>query len=176
MKLFKFLWSTHKWTGIVLAVVFLNIALTGFLLLWKKDYTWIQPSTHVGAPGDISQFITTERLFEVVLKSGHADFQRPEDIDRVDFRPGKRVHKVRSRHNHSEIQVDAVTGVILGTATRRSDWIEQLHDGSWFGDWVHDLLMPLTAVALGFLVVSGLYMWAFPLLKKRRRRQQESRS
>ena len=32
MRLFKFFWTTHKWTGIVLATVFLLVSVTGFLL------------------------------------------------------------------------------------------------------------------------------------------------
>ena len=176
MKLFKLLWSTHKWTGIVLGVVFLNIAITGTFLLLKKDYEWIQPRTQSGASGDVSSFITNQKLFEVVLAEGHPDFKTVEDIDRVDFRPSKRVHKVRSVHNYSEIQVDAVTGEILSLEMRRSDWFERLHDGSLYGSWAHDWLMPVAACGLVFLVLSGLYIWYFPGWKKRRRLRAENRS
>ena len=173
MRLFKFLWSTHKWTGIVLSVVFLNVAITGILLLWKKDHEWIQPPTQAGTAGDLAGFISTQRLVEVVLAADHPDFGSFADIDRIDFRPGKRVHKVQSKHNFAEIQVDAVSGAVLATGTRTSDWIEQLHDGSWFGEWVHAWVMPLTAVALAFLVFSGLYIWYFPVWRKARRRSKE---
>ena len=148
MKLFKFLWSTHKWTGIVLAIVLLNIAITGVFLLYKKDFEWIQPPTRRGTAVEGAKFITTEKLFEVVLAQGHPDFKTVEDIDRVDFRPGRRVHKVRSQQNDTEIQVDAISGKVLSVATRRSDWLERLHDGSLFGDWAHDWLMPVTGFGL----------------------------
>jgi uncharacterized iron-regulated membrane protein len=176
MKLFKFFWSTHKWTGIVLAIVFLNIAITGFFLLQKKEYHWIQPATRNGAPGEVSAFISNQRLFAVVLAAGNPDFKTFEDIDRVDFRPGKRVHKVRSVHNDAEIQVDAITGAILSQEIRRSDWFERLHDGSFFGSWAHEWLMPVVALGLMFLVCSGLYIWYFPVWKKRRRLRMENRS
>ena len=39
--------------------------------------------------------------------------------------------KVRAKNNW-EIQLDLEKGTILKTAFRRSDIIEQLHDGSWF--------------------------------------------
>ena len=48
MKTFKFFWNTHKWMGILGGVVFLNLAVTGFLLLVKKDHAWLQPPTQVG--------------------------------------------------------------------------------------------------------------------------------
>lgn len=176
MKLFKFLWSTHKWTGIVLAVVFLNIAVSGFFLLNKKDYDWIQPPTQSGAAGEVSAFISPQRLFEIVFAQEHPDFKTLADVDRVDFRPAKRVHKVRSVHNYAEIQVDAVTGDVLSTAIRRSDWFERLHDGSLYGAWVHDWLMPLVAVSLVFMVCSGLYIWYFPVWKKKRRQRAQNRS
>lgn len=168
---FKFFWSTHKWTGIVLALVLVMIATTGFLLLLKKEFAWIQPPTKKGTEGELAEFITTQRLVAVILEQNHPDFQSLEDIDRVDFRPGKRVHKVRSRHHDAEIQVDAVTGAVLSVAHRPSDLIERIHDGSFFGDWVHDSLMPLVAVGLVFLVFSGLYLWLAPVLRKRRNRK-----
>ena len=114
MKTFKFFWTTHKWTGIVLAAVFSVTAVTGFLLLVKKKYEWIQPPTISGEAGGVEDFITTQELFEIVLAQGHPEFQSMDDIDRVDFRPGKRVFKVRSNSFH-EIQIDAVTGAVLHT-------------------------------------------------------------
>ena len=48
MKSFKLFWTAHKWTGIVLAIVFASTAVTGFLLLVKKEFAWIQPPTNTG--------------------------------------------------------------------------------------------------------------------------------
>ncbi len=172
MKLYKVLWETHKWVGVVSGVVLVNIAVTGFLLLLKKDNGWIQPPTMEGSSGSPQDFITMPRLFSVVLNAGHEDFRQIKDIDRIDFRPGKRVHKVRSRHNHSEIQVDAVTGEVLSASSRRSDLIENLHDGSFFGRAFHGWLMPIAAVSLLFLVASGIYLWIEPIARRWRRRRR----
>ncbi len=169
MSLPKSMRTAHKWTGILFSIVFVNMAVTGALLLVKKTYAWIQPPTRHGSAGGIEDFISTQRLFASVLEQGHEDFQRLEDIDRVDFRPGNRVFKVRSRHNHAEIQVDAVTGAVLQTDHRLSDALESFHDGSYFGAWAHDMLMPVTAGVLFFLTSSGLYLWALSLIRKRRR-------
>ena len=170
MKLYKLLWDTHKWVGIVLALVFMNMAVTGLLLLVKKQYDWIQPTMQKGAEGEIADYITIEQLFAAVLAAGHEDFPSVEDIDRVDFRPGKRVHKVISVHHNSELQIDAVTGQILSNKMRRSDLLEQIHDGSFFGTWTHDWLMPLAATGLFFLSASGLYLWLQPKFRKKTKR------
>ncbi len=168
MKPFKFFWDTHKWTGIVLSVVLLNVAITGFLLLIKKKADWIQPPTQVGAPGEWQDLAPLSEVLQTVFAQGHEDFRTIDDVDRIDFRPGKRVHKVRSKHHHSEMQVDAMTGQVLGVATRRSDLLEQIHDGSFFGNWVHDWAMLLVPPGLVFLVASGFYLWLAPILRRRR--------
>ena len=172
MKIYKFFWETHKWAGIILSVVFINMAVTGLLLLVKKKFEWIQPATRQGAAGNPGDFISVEQLFDVVLDQGHADFQSPEDIDRIDFRPGQRVHKVQSVHNHSEIQVDAVTGEILYSGPRRSDMLEGIHDGSFFGKAIHDWLMPAAAGGLFFMTGSGLYLWLSTYFRKKRQKRR----
>ena len=166
MSSYKFFRVTHRWLGIIFAVVLLNISITGLLLLEKKQFEWIQPATRVGAEGSIEDLITTQQVVDTALTQGHADFTTLDDIDRIDFRPSKRVHKVRSKHNHTEMQIDAVTGKVLNIAPRRSDLIETLHDGSYFGKFVHDIFLPATGVACICLTIGGLYLWAAPKFKK----------
>jgi len=173
--MYRFFRDAHKWTGLVLGVVILNIAVTGFLLLIKKDVDWIQPPTLKGAPGGVESFIDNQALFAAVFAQGHPDFHDLDDIDRVDFRPGKRVFKVRSEHHHSEMQVDAVTGEVLSVSVRRSDLIENLHDGSLFGDPAHEWLMPATSLGLLLLLGSGLYLWLQPRIRRSRRRRTVGR-
>ena len=135
MKPFKFFWNTHKWTGIILAFFFALTSITGFLLLIKKDYEWIQPSTQRGTEGEVTAFAPLSEVIDAILVLDHPDFQSVDDVDRIDTRIDKRVHKVRSTRNYTEFQVDAVTAEILaGPDYRMSDWLESLHDGSFFGD------------------------------------------
>ncbi len=172
---FKFFWTVHKWTGLCAAAFFTCTATTGFLLLIKKKVDWIQPPAMIGAQGGVDDFITNQQLFESVFAQDHPDFQSIKDIDRVDFRPNNRIFKVRSEHNWSEIQVDAVTGEILSTRkVRRSDLIEQIHDGSFWADWVHEWVMPVVSFALLFMVFSGLWLWIEPSVRKRRRKKRQT--
>ena len=174
MKPYKLVWSTHRWIGIIVALFLLNTSITGFLLLVKKDYAWIQPPTQSGSTGDIADFISYQELVTVIENLHHPDFSDANAIDRIDVRPAQRVFKVRSIHHHTEVQVDAIDGRILGVASRRSDFIEALHDGSWYGNWVHDLIMPMTAVSVMLLVATGLYLWLKPVLARRRKKKKKS--
>ena len=176
MKTYKFFWDAHKWTGIIGALVFSMIAVTGFMLLLKKEYSWIQPPTQEGAEGEVAEFLSPDDIFRSVFAANHADFQSMEDVNRVDFRPSKRVHKVQSVHNHTEVQVCAVTGEILSVDSRMSDLLETIHDGSFFADGIHEYFMPLVAVALLFLVFSGLFLWLQPVLKRRKRKTARART
>lgn len=174
MNTFRFFWNTHKWVGIGIAAFLAVTATTGFLLLIKKEVAWIQPPTREGKPGNLQSFLSLSDAWRQIEAADHPDFQHADDIDRIDVRPDKRIYKVRSKHNHSEMQVDAVSGEILSTATRRSDWIENIHDGSWLGGAVHDYVMPLVAICVLFMVFSGLWIWLTPVLKRRRRDKESA--
>ncbi len=166
---FKFFWTTHKWVGIIAAVVFLNIGVTGFLLLIKKQVPWIQPPEQKGSA---TYELTAD--FDAILESirvvPEAGIQSWKDVDRLDVRPKKGILKVVPLNNRWEIQVDLRTAQVLQVEYRRSDLIEQLHDGSFYGSWVHGWVMPAIAFCLLYLVFSGLYLWIEPALRRRKRR------
>jgi uncharacterized iron-regulated membrane protein len=172
MRVYQYFRKTHKWVGILLSVVFLNSALTGILLLEKKNYAWIQPPTLTGAERKAEDFISTRNLVEIVLSQDSTNFRSLEDIDRIDFRLDQRVFKVHSKHNYAEIQVDAVTGEILSTAWRPSDLLEDMHDGSYYAGWLHATLMPVAGGGLVLLSVSGIYLWLAAWLRKRRQKRK----
>lgn len=171
MQTFRFFWTTHKWVGVSVALLLVTSAVTGFLLLLKKDYAWLQPPTQVGAPGDLDRFLTLAQAWERVVAHGHPAFRTPADIERIDVRPADRIYKVRSRRDFAEIQVDAVAGTVLSVATRRSDWLETIHDGSWLGGAFHGYVMPLVALCVVFLAFSGCRLWLEPILRRRRHRR-----
>ena len=172
MSSFKFFWTTHKWTGIVIAILLIMSSVTGFLLLIKKDFDWIQPPTATATDGTIDQFVPIQDIVAVIIAQDHPDFQTPADIDRIDTRPDKRVHKVRSRHHYTEYQVDAITATILSGPDRRmSDLLESIHDGSFFADWFHDWIMPIVPISILLLVFSGFWLWLQPKFRRARRRR-----
>ena len=171
MRVFRTIWLLHRWLGITAGVVLMMTAVTGLLLLVKKDYSWIQPSTMTCAEGGVEELRPLQDVYEAVLALDLPQFQSADDIARIDFRPGKRLHKVLSKHDYMEVQVCAITLETSLPRARRSDWIESLHDGSWLGDFSHDRVMPVAAFFLMFLCGSGYVMWAVPKWRKWRKRR-----
>ncbi len=169
MRVFRTLWLLHRWLGIAVGVVVMVTATSGLLLLLKKDYAWLQPAVVRGAPGTPEQLQPLAAVYGAVFALGLPQFRSEQDIARIDFRPDQRVHKVVSRHDDLEVQVCAVTLRTSDPAVRRSDWLERLHDGSWAGDAVHGVVMPVVALVVLFLAASGYVMWAWPKLQRRRR-------
>ncbi len=168
MRAFRVLWLLHRWLGVTAGLVLLLSATTGFLLLLKKNFDWIQPSVVQGVPAAIEQLQPLPAVYAAVFALGLPAFRSEADIARIDFRPAQRVHKVVSVHDHLEVQVCASTLKVVGPKPRRSDWLEELHDGSWFGGFAHGWVMPAAACVLCFLSLSGYVMWLWPKWKRRR--------
>lgn len=168
MSAFRLLWLCHRWAGIAAGAVLALSAATGFLLLLKKDFGWLQPPVMRGAEGPPERLQPLAAVYGAVFALGLPQFRGEADIARIDFRPSQRVHKVVSQHDDLEVQVCAITLATNGPAVRRSDWLERLHDGSWAGPAMHGIVMPAAALVLLFLAGSGYVMWAWPKLRRRR--------
>jgi hypothetical protein len=121
----------HRWGAVAAGLPILLVIGSGLLLQVKKQVPWVQP---VGAA---DAGVHTGRGMGRHPGRGaavpQAGVQSGTDIDRVDVRPGKGILKVITK-NRWELQIALGTGELLQTAYRRSDLIETLHDGSFFGD------------------------------------------
>ncbi len=168
MRAFRTLWLMHRWLGVSVGLVLLVSAATGFLLLVKKDYPWLQPAVVPGAVGTPAQLQPLAAVYDAVFALQLPQLRSEDDIARIDFRPAQRVHKVISKHDDVEVQVCAITLHTTGPLVRRSDWLERLHDGSLFGSSMHGIVMPVVALVLLFLAVSGYVMWLWPKWLRRR--------
>lgn len=171
MRVLRTIWVLHRWLGITAGLVLMMTAITGFFLLVKKDYDWIQPPAMACAEGSVDDLQPIPKVYEAVFALGLPQLRGEEDIKRIDFRPSKRLYKVISRHEDLEVQVCAVSLATSAPRVRRSDWLEALHDGSWFGSFAHDRVMPVVALLLLFLAGSGYVMWGVPAWKRWRRRR-----
>ncbi|MCP4092279.1 MAG: PepSY domain-containing protein [Planctomycetes bacterium] len=159
----------HRIGGIVIAIPFLVVIISGLLLQMKKEFTWIQPATQKGAQS------VPELSFEQILTATsavpEAEVASWEDIDRLDVRPGKGMLKVQCK-NGVEVQLDASSATVLQVAMRRSDLIEGLHDGSFFHDNAKLWLFLPSGVVVLFLWLSGVYLWWLPHGMRRRKKQR----
>ena len=158
--------KVHRWGAFLVSIPFLIVIVTGLLLQLKKEVEWIQPNTEEVAIDTLSiRFSDILNISQGVLEAQIKDWS---DIERLDVRPDKGIVKVRAK-NRWEIQIDLERGTILKTAYRRSDIIEQLHDGSWFHDaaklWV---FLPSGVIVL-ILWLSGMYLFFVPIFVKRSR-------
>ena len=164
-------WSRklHRWGAILACLPLLLVIVSGLLLQVKKQVEWVQPPTAKGSTTDL--VVKWPTILSAVAEIEEAQVSSWDDIDRLDVRPSKGVVKVRCK-NRWEIQLDSSSGEILASNYRRSDFIESLHDGSFFSDeaklWI---FLPNGLVLLG-LWVSGIYLWWLPIGARRKKRKK----
>ena len=174
VKLNKWSRKLHRWGSIATLIPLALVIGTGILLQVKKQSAWVQPPTMRGEatpdtpPGPAIPFDT---ILDATRRATEAEprvaVQSWDDIDRLDVRIGRRVAKVRA-NSRWEVQVDTANGEILHVAYRRSDLIESLHDGSFFGDWAKLwVFLPNGLILLG-LLLTGAYLWVLPKMAKGR--------
>jgi uncharacterized iron-regulated membrane protein len=171
MTLAKFNRLFHRWASMIVALPVLVVIVTGLILLLKKDVAWIQPPTQRGCSTELD--LSFDQILEIVQTVSEAEIKSWEDIDRLDVRPSKGMLKVRGV-NQWEVQIDAECGEILQVAFRRSDFIESLHDGSFFHDRVKLWLFLPSALILLALWMTGIYLFLLPYLIRRKRKRRSS--
>jgi uncharacterized iron-regulated membrane protein len=156
----------HRLGGILVALPFLVVIVTGILLQLKKQVPWVQPPSQRGSEG--APAIGFDALLAAVRAVPEARVAGWDDISRIDVQPGRGMAKVQTR-GHWEVQVDLGTGAVLQSTYRRSDLIEQMHDGSFFHEYAKlGVFLPVALVLL-VLWVSGVYLWLLPWRVRRER-------
>jgi uncharacterized iron-regulated membrane protein len=163
--------KTHRWGAVLIALPFLLVVISGLLLQVKKQVPWVQPETKKG-DGKIPT-ISMNDILMAAKSVPEASVKSWEDIERIDARPRDGLVKVHCK-NRYEVQVDFQSGVVRQVAYRRSDLIESLHDGSWFGDSTKlYVFLPVGVIVLG-LWATGLYLFVLPYAVKWRRKPKAS--
>lgn len=169
MSLPRFWRKVHYWASLPLFLTIFLIATTGAMLALKKDVAALQPPTLAGArPGDLSRPVADlVAAVQTVPRHAQATWQ---DVDRIDIRPKDGVAKV-ILHDRIEVQVDLVTGRVLQTGYRTSDWLETLHDFSFMGGWAKYVFSFGTGLVLLMMAATGAYLFLLPMLARRRKRR-----
>lgn len=166
-------WSRklHRWGAVLTAIPMLLVIGTGLLLQVKKQVSWVQPLTAQG----IAKNETPQQSWETLLSAAQsvpaANISDWDDIDRIDVRPGKGIAKIQAKNNW-EIQVDLKTGQLLSSTYRRSDWIESLHDGSFFSDAAKLWVFLPNGLVLLLLWCTGLWLWMLPFTRRAKKRNR----
>jgi uncharacterized iron-regulated membrane protein len=159
----------HYWGSLIVALPLLVIIGSGVLLQLKKQWDWVQPKELRGT--GTTPALDLEQVLAAVQGVPGLNVQGWDDVNRLDVRPGRGMVKVWLRNGY-EVQVDLGTGAVLQTAYRRSDLIESIHDGSFFGgDGMKLGVFLPVGVFLFVLWLTGLWMFWFPLIVKWRRKR-----
>lgn len=161
----------HRWLGLVSSIFLLVIGVTGFLLATKGTFGWVRPPEKKGEKVEsLEPVVSVHIAAEAAFAEGLPKLKSRDDIDRIDYRPGKNVFKVVSDKGYHEVQVDGKTGKVLQVASRNDQLTEDIHDLSWFHEGLHAYLLPLVSICLVYLSASGIGMFLTPVIRRRRHR------
>lgn len=157
------------------------VSLTGLMLGWKKNsFGLILPESSTGRSSDISIWLPWDSLQTIAIHALH-DSVSPglsAKLDRIDARPQKGIVKFVFSDDYWEVQVDGMTGSVLQIDQRRSDIIENIHDGTildvLFNTKNDQFKLSYTSImgsALLLLIITGVWLWYGP---KKMRREKHS--
>jgi uncharacterized iron-regulated membrane protein len=156
----------HLWLGVVCTVALTSISVTGILLNHKRGLG-LMPDVAHEADGQLIGSLPLSRLAEIGLTAGNPG--GPLDvrlIDRMDVRPRDGYVKVRLRNAAStEATVDIKDGRVLHVGPRGDVFLEKLHSGEIFGSR-GVLLSDIGAVVLVVTLVTGIWLWLAPRLRR----------
>ena len=160
----------HYWGSALVAIPVALVLGTGLLLQLKKHWAWVQPVEHRGTGKvpvvDLHALLTAAKSIPERRVTSWAEIQR------IDVRPDRGVAKLWI-HDGWEVQVDLGTGQVLHQAYRRSDVIEALHDGTFFGTPVKLGIFLVSGLTLFGLWLTGCWMFLVTYLNKRRVRRRK---
>jgi uncharacterized iron-regulated membrane protein len=174
MKISRLIRNIHHWGSPILMLPLGIIIVAGIFLMLKKDVDWIQPPTQrsaltvEGAPDT-----TLAQLYDAAVAIPELEITAWEQFDRIDVRSDRGVAKFIAP-NRWEAQIDLVTLEVLSLEYRRSDLFEQIHDGSFFADWVKTFIFFPVGIVLFVIWLTGIWMFFEPYAKRWQRSQRRS--
>ncbi len=171
-KLLRIARKVHRTVGAMLFIFFFFVACTGLLLGWKKHSGGlILPKSYEGKSTNKQDWLPVHELHEraIQVMREKTSVQGSLELDRIDIRPDKGMVKFVFLEGYWGVQLDCTTGELLHLERRRSDFIENLHDGSYFdyllGTNYGQIKLVYTSImgtALLIFTVSGFWLWYGP--------------
>jgi uncharacterized iron-regulated membrane protein len=139
----------HGYIALIITLPLIVTALTGVILQLRDQFEFIQPSP-----------IKTELAPNKKLLTFEAIQEKHPDLDQVIYKPSKGTMVVRFKDG-LETHLHPQTGEALKTAMRRTNFLIDLHQGSWMGKFGQYIIHFSTGLGLCFLIVSGLIIYPF---------------
>jgi uncharacterized iron-regulated membrane protein len=141
----------HRLIAVVILIPLILITLTGLVLLLRGEFEFIQPKS---VPLKLEHQVSLMGLQELTER-----FQ-DQSVDQIIWRPQKNSLVVRLQ-NADEIHLHPQTGEVLKTARRRTNFLIELHQGSWLGMFGQYGVHFLCGLGLLFLIISGVLIYPF---------------
>lgn len=181
-KILRVFRKIHRITGALLFVFFFFVSVTGLLLGWKKNSGGlILPESYKGTSSDLKDWLPIDSLYNNACKYLHdsVSSELSTDLERIDIRKDIGMVKFVFTDNFWGIQLDGSTGNLLHIERRRSDFIENIHDGSildyFFETGKEQIKLVYTTImglALLTFTTTGFWLWFGP--KRMRRKSSEN--
>lgn len=137
------------------------------------------PKSYKGTSTNLADWLPIDSLHTIACNTLHNSVN-PNlslELERIDARPDKGMVKFVFIDHYWGIQIDGSTGEVLHIERRRSDFIENIHDGSildyLFGTNSEILKLIYTSImglSLFGFTVTGFWLWYGP---KRMRRKNK---
>jgi len=143
----------HRIVSVIIAAPVALIIVTGLVLQLRNQFEAIQPGT-----------VKTEKTNAPLISLEDALSRVQGPIDQVIFRPEKHALAIRLKDG-TEVQLHPQTGEVLKTAPRRTNFLIDLHQGSFLGAWSQFGLFILAGWGLLFLLISGLLIYPWQTLR-----------
>ena len=179
-KLLRIFRKVHRTTGACLFVFFFFVSVTGLLLGWKKNSNgYILPKSYEGTSTELKEWLPIDSLYKnactIVRDSIGKDMSL--EVERIDIRKEKGMVKFIFAEDFIGVQLDGATGKLLHIETRRSDFIEKIHDGSILDQYFKTSngqikLVYTTIMGLALLVftITGFWLWYGPKRMRKSRK------
>jgi uncharacterized iron-regulated membrane protein len=170
-KVLRIFRKVHRTTGALLFIFFFFISISGLILGWKKNSNgYILPKTEQGTTADLKKWLPVDSLHTIACSTLHSKVS-PDlslEIDRIDIRKEKGSVKFIFVDSFYEVQLDGATGHVLSIGKRRSDFMENIHDGSIVDDYLGTngyiklVYTNVMGISLLIFTITGFWLWYGP--------------
>ncbi len=168
----RFFRKVHRTTGAFLFIFFFIVSITGLLLGWKKNSNnYLLPKTYQGTSTNLKGWLGMDSLHNLAVGyfKDSVSATASSKVERIDLRPDKGVAKFIFEADYIGLQLDGVTGELLNIDKRRSDFVENIHDGSILDNYfktsdgqIKLFYTTLMGLALLVFTITGFWLWYGP--------------
>jgi len=144
----------HFYLAIPVVLPWLVVSFSGLLLQVRYEVPWVMPERIQGiSTTPTLEFVTA---LDKVKKIKGLEINDWREISRVYVYPNQGNISVRTK-NRWQVQFDAETGELLDLSVRRTDLLEDIHEGKWQGAnlWY---FLPAHILSI-FVWLFGVFLW-----------------